>query len=457
MAATGRLDSRQETFDYVVIGAGPAGCAVARRLAEGAPQLTVALIETGPAKASFLTDVPLGIAALVPLASKHNYGYFTEPQPGLNGRRGFQPRGRGLGGSSLINAMIYIRGQPEDYDDWAAAGCAGWSWRDVKPYFLRGENNARGASADHGVGGPLQVADLSYRNPAVEAFLQAAELAGFAHNDDFNGPSQEGVGAYQVFQRDGRRYSAARAYLTDAPRNLSIFADLRVRKILFEGRRATGALAQSPGVERTFLARRETIMSAGVFGSPQLLMLSGIGPAGALSSFGLDVVADRAAVGCNLHDHCDYTANVRASGEGLFGLSPMQTLRLPHILSEYLRHGRGLFTSNAAEAGGFLRSSPDVARPDLQLHFCIGVVDEHNRKPHLFDGYSLHVCQLRPKSRGAVRLKSPRIEDAPAIDPNFLSDSEDLETLANGVEIAQRICAGAVPAFSRPLALWHGA
>ena len=437
--AQARLDSDPELFDYVIVGAGPAGCALARRLAEGAPDLRVALVETGPAKASVLSDVPLGIAALVPFRSKHNYAYLTEPQAALNGRRGYQPRGRGLGGSSLINAMIYMRGQPEDYDDWAAAGCDGWSWRDVKPYFLRSENNARGASADHGASGPLRVADLSYRNPAVEAFLKASELAGFARNDDFNGPVQEGVGAYQVFQHDGRRYNAARAYLDGAPKNLAVFADLRASQILFEDKRATGVRAQGPGGERTLRARRETILSAGAFGSPQLLMLSGVGPAEALKRFGLEVVADRAGVGANLHDHCDYTAKSRASGEGLFGLSPMQALRLPHNLSEFLRHGRGLFTSNAAEAGGFLRSSLDVARPDLQLHFCVGVVDDHNRKAHLFDGYSLHVCQLRPKSRGAVRLKSPRIDDAPAIDPNFLGQSDDLETLANGVEIVQRI------------------
>jgi choline dehydrogenase-like flavoprotein len=281
-----------EAFDYVVVGAGPAGCAVAARLAEGAPQSRVALLETGSEKPSLLSDIPLGIAALVPLKTKHNYAYQTEPQPGLGGRRGYQPRGRGLGGSSLINAMIYVRGQPEDYDGWAAAGCAGWGFDDVLPYFLRSENNARGADDFHGVGGPLQVSDLTYRNPAVEAFVQAAELAGFRRNADFNGASQEGVGPYQVFQRDGLRYSAARAYLANRPQNLAIFANCRAMRILFEGRRATGVACDGPAGKRIFSANAEVIVSAGAFGSPQLLMLSGLGPGERLRRLGVELVAE---------------------------------------------------------------------------------------------------------------------------------------------------------------------
>ena len=206
------------TYDYIVIGAGPAGCAVARRLAQSSTGTTVALVEAGPAKASMLSDIPLGIAALVPMRSRRNYAYETTPQAGFGGRKGYQPRGRGLGGSSLINAMVYTRGQPQDYDEWAALGCKGWGWADVLPYFKRSEDNARGADAWHGVGGPLHVSDLSYRNPAVEAFVEAAVQAGFPRNADFNGAAQEGVGAYQVFQKNGRRYNAARAYLQSAIR-----------------------------------------------------------------------------------------------------------------------------------------------------------------------------------------------------------------------------------------------
>jgi choline dehydrogenase-like flavoprotein len=427
--------------DYIVVGAGPAGCAVAARLAQASEQVTVALLETGPARASMFSDIPLGIAALVPLRSRRNYAYETIPQRELNGRRGYQPRGRGLGGSSLINAMIYTRGQPEDYDGWAALGCAGWGWADVLPYFKRSEDNARGADAWHGVGGPLRVSDLTYRNPATEAFIEAAAQAGYRRNADFNGERQEGVGAYQVFQKNGRRYNAARAYLqSDRPTpNLQVMADCQVRRILFEGRRAVGVVYGRRGQEQTLRARREIILSGGAFGSPQLLMLSGVGPADHLRQHGVTIVHDAPEVGSNLQDHCDYTANLRADAKGLFGVTVPVLLRGVGELFQYLANGRGMLTSNAAEGGGFLKSSPDLHRPDLQLHFCIGLVDDHNRKVHFSTGMSLHVCALRPKSRGQVRLASADIGDAPLIDPNFLSHPEDFETLLRGVQIVQKI------------------
>jgi choline dehydrogenase-like flavoprotein len=428
--------------DFVVVGAGPAGCAVAARLAQSSSATSVALIEAGPARSSFLSDVPLGIAALVPRRSRRNYAYETTPQPGLGGRRGYQPRGRGLGGSSLINAMIYTRGQPQDYDGWASLGCKGWSWADVLPYFKRSEDNARGADEWHGVGGPLRVSDLSYANPAVEAFVTAAVQAGLKRNTDFNGETQEGVGPYQVFQRNGRRYNAARAYLYSSPAsNLKAFADCQARRILFEGRRAVGVAYGAAGSERQLYARREVIVCGGTFGSPQLLMVSGIGPALRLKSVGIDLVHEAAEVGLNLQDHCDYIANLHARGPGLFGIAtPMLTQAVP-ALADYVRHGRGLLTSNAAEAGGFIKSRPDLDRPDLQLHFCIGIVDDHNRKIHFTTGMSLHVCALRPKSRGEVRLAGADIALAPIIDPNFLSDPEDIETLVRGAEIVQTILA----------------
>jgi len=442
MTITTTLPPDRATFDYIVVGAGPAGSALATRLAEGSPGRSVALLETGPAKAAFLSDLPLGIAVLVPFKTKHNYSYQTEPQAGLGGRRGYQPRGRGFGGSSLINAMIYTRGQPQDYDDWAAAGCSGWGWSDVLPLFKRGEDNSRGADDYHGVGGPLKVSDLSYQNAAVEAYLKAAEQAGFARNPDFNGATQEGVGAYQVYQRGGWRHNAARCYIEGGgPKpNLLAVENCRAKKILFEGKRASAVVCETPAGERVIQARGEIIVSSGAFGSPQLLMLSGVGPADHLSRFGIEVKADSANVGGNLHDHCDYTANLRADGDGLFGLSIKQLVHSgPHNFYEFWKHRRGLLTSNAAEAGGFVKSRPDLDRPDLQLHFCVGLVDDHNRKMHLYDGMSLHVCQLRPKSRGQLRLASPDIKDAPSIDPNFLGDPEDLETLTRGVEIVQRI------------------
>jgi choline dehydrogenase-like flavoprotein len=431
------------TVDFIVIGAGPAGCAVASGLAQSSSATSVALIEAGPAGASLLSDVPLGIAALVPRRSRRNYAYETTPQPGLGGRRGYQPRGRGLGGSSLINAMIYTRGQPQDYDGWAALGCKGWSWSDVLPYFKRSEDNARGADAWHGAGGPLRVSDLSYANPAVEAFVNAAVQAGLKRNTDFNGETQEGVGPYQVFQKNGRRYNAARAYLQSSPAasNLKALADCQARRILFEGQRAVGVAYGTAGAERRLYARREVIVCGGAFGSPQLLMVSGIGPAHRLKSFGIDLVHEAPEVGLNLQDHCDYIANLRARGPGLFGIAAPMLIQGVAALADYVRHGRGLLTSNAAEAGGFIRSRPDVDRPDLQLHFCIGIVDDHNRKIHFTTGMSLHVCALRPKSRGEVRLAGADIALAPIIDPNFLSDPEDLETLVRGAEIVQTILA----------------
>ena len=436
------------TVDAIVIGAGPAGCAVAARLAQSSSATSVALIEAGPAKASMLSDVPLGIAALVPMRSRRNYAYETVPQEGLGGRKGYQPRGRGLGGSSLINAMIYTRGQPQDYDSWASLGCKGWAFADVLPYFKRSEDNARGPDALHGAGGPLHVSDLSYRNPAVEAFVEAAVQAGFRRNDDFNGATQEGVGPYQVFQKNGRRLNAARAYLqASPPPNLAIHCDAQAQRILFEGRRAVGVVYRRGGQERRLYARREIVVSGGAFGSPQLLMASGVGPAEQLRSFGVEVVHDAPEVGANLHDHCDYIANLRARGPGLFGYTLGTLVRGAGLLVDFVRHERGMLTSNVAEAGGFIKSRPDLDRPDLQLHFCIGFVDHHGRKLHFTTGMSLHVCGLRPKSRGSVRLAGPDVSTAPLIDPNFLADPDDLETLVRGVQIVQRILAQ--PALAR--------
>ena len=359
------------TYDFIVIGAGPAGCAVAQRLAQSSTGTTVALVEAGPAKASMLSDIPLGIAALVPMRSRRNYAYETTPQAGFGGRKGYQPRGRGLGGSSLINAMVYTRGQPQDYDEWAALGCKGWGWADVLPYFKRSEDNARGADAWHGVGGPLHVSDLSYRNPAVEAFVEAAVQAGFPRNADFNGAAQEGVGAYQVFQKNGRRYNAAQGVsaICNPPRTSRSFPKPRRAASCSRADRRSASSFVAPEKMQRLDARREIVVCGGAFGSPQLLMVSGIGPAQHLKGFGIDIVADAPEVGANLHDHCNYVANLRAKGPGLFGLTIPALLKNVVDLYEFLRFSRGLLTSNASEAGGFIKSRPDLDRPDLQLHF----------------------------------------------------------------------------------------
>ncbi len=438
-----------ETADYIVVGAGPGGCAVAARLAAARPDRTVALLETGPARASILSDIPLGIAGLVAFRGRHNYAYQTEPQPALGGRRGYQPRGRGLGGSSLINAMIYIRGQPQDFDGWAAEGCSGWGWHDVLPYFRRAEDNARGADALHGAGGPLRVEDLREPNPATAAFIEAARQCGYSHNGDFNGPEQEGIGAYQVFQKAGRRFNAAAAYLgmVAGHQNLVVIADALCTGITFDGLRAAGVRYRRSGAEHRLAARQEVILAAGAFGTPQLLMTSGIGPAAELARHGIPVVHDLMGVGQNLQDHIDYTISARSAASGLFGVSGATAIGGIRDLYPWMRKGRGMLTTNVAEAGGFVKSDPNLSRPDLQLHFCLGVVDDHNRKVHLGRGYSLHVCSLRPYSRGELRLRSADMRDAPVIDPRFLSDPRDTDTLLAGARISQRIITA--PALAR--------
>ena len=444
-----------DAFDYVVVGGGPAGCAVAARLAEARPDLTVALIERGPPRGGLASEVPLGLALLSARKNPINYAYQTVPQAGLGGRRGYQPRGRGVGGSALINAMIYIRGQPEDYDGWARdAGAHGWGFRDVLPCFKNAEANERGADEYHGGEGPLNIADLRTPNPIAAAFVEAAAEAGFPKNPDFNGPHQEGFGFYQVSQKGGSRYGAGRAYLGDRPRaNLTVMADTEVARVLFEGRRATGVLVRQGGTERHVQARGETIISSGTFSSPQLLMCSGIGPAAHLREHGVAVLHDSPDVGGNLQDHVDYTINRRVKHRSLFGGTPAILPDVWRGWREYKRQGTGMLTTNVAESGGFLRSSPRADRPDVQVHFCIGVVHDHGRRRHAFRGLSVHTCVLRPRSRGTVRLADADMRTAPVIDPNFFSDPEDMRTLVDGVGQSLRILAAPAmqPYAGRPL------
>jgi choline dehydrogenase-like flavoprotein len=428
-------------YDYVIVGAGSGGAALAARLAEYCPDATVALVEAGPhTERNLLVNMPLGVAATVPLRLATNYGYQTTPQAGLAGRRGYQPRGRGFGGSSAINAMVYTRGHPLDYDEWAQLGCTGWSWADVLPYFRRAEGNERGADALHGADGPLAVSDLRYRNPFSQRFVRAAIEAGFAPNHDFNGPLQEGVGFFQVTQREGRRCSVAQAYLYDRPRaNLHRMAHSTVLRVLFEGKRAIGVDVVRNGRLETIEARAEVVLAAGAFNSPQLLMCSGIGPAGHLREQGVQVLHDAPQVGRNLIDHIDLAINRRVRSTELTGYSLRGFARMVPQFFEFMRHGRGMMTSNVAEAGAFLRSRPALARPDLQMHFCTALVDDHSRRLHWGHGYSLHVCVLRPYSRGTVTLASGDARVAPVIDPRYLSDARDVDLLVEGARLARRI------------------
>ena len=428
-------------YDYIIVGGGSGGSSLASRLADACPDATIALIEAGShTEHNLLVNMPVGIAALVPFKLGTNYGYETVPQPGLGGRRGYQPRGRGMGGSSAINAMIYTRGHPGDYDEWAQLGATGWGWQDVLPYFRRAEGNQRGADAWHGADGPLTVSDLRFRNPFSERFIQAAHAAGYPLNDDFNGATQEGVGFYQVTHRDGSRCSVARAYIYDRNRpNLHVITDATVLRVGFDGKRAVGVVVSRNGRVETLAARAEVILSAGAFNSPQLLMCSGIGPAEQLRRHGIAVVQDAPDVGANLIDHIDFIINTRVNSSDLVGVCLRGIAKMTPALARYFSRRIGMMTSNVAEAGGFIKSDPSLDRPDLQLHFCTALVDDHNRKMHWGFGYSLHVCALRPFSRGTVALASGDARDAPLIDPRFFSDPRDLDLLVRGAQAMRRI------------------
>ena len=432
-------------FDYVIVGAGSAGCALANRLSAD-PNTRVCLLEAGGADKDPLIHAPMGFAFMPPWSTV-NWKFDTVPQKHLNNRTCFQPRGRVLGGSSSINAMIYIRGSAADYERWKAAGADGWGWDDVLPYFKKAENNERGEDAFHAVGGPLNVADLKYKNPLSDVFLEAARELQFPPNDDFNGARQEGMGYYQVTQKDGRRWSAARTYLEPAAArdNLTIVTNARAERVIFEGKRAAGVNFLEKGKSKNVSAKGEVILSGGAFQSPQVLMLSGVGPAAHLKEHSIEIVAENDAVGGNLQDHLDWTAIHRTAAPDTVGLNFNFLGKLPGSIGAYRKDGEGPITSNLAEAGGFLKTDTSENEPDIQLHFLPAMVDDHGRKKHFGAGFSCHVCVLRPKSRGTVRLASPDPTAAPAIDPNFLSDEDDLKRLMNGARIVERIFAA--PAF----------
>ena len=423
------------TYDYIIVGAGSAGCVLANRLSAD-PANRVLLLEAGPRDWNPFIHMPAGLAKLVNFKSL-NWNYSTEPEPALNNRRLYWPRGRVLGGSSSINAMCFIRGHRTDYEDWAAAGNPGWSWDEVLPYFIRSQNQARGASDLHGVGGPLSVEDLSYSNPLSEVFIQAAEQAGFAANRDFNGPAQRGFGLYQVTQRDGRRCSTSVGYLRPARSrpNLTVLTGALTVKLELTGNRASGVRYQRRGITRTVHASREVLLAGGSINSPQLLMLSGIGPARELEKVGIDVRQDLDGVGANLQDHLDICTLTRCSQPITY--DQLSELR---VGLKYFLYHEGEGTSNIAEAGGFLVSGRNRDdRPDIQMHFVPALLDDHGRNRLPGDGYTVHACPLRPQSRGQIRLHSDDPRQPPAIHANYLSDAEDLEMMLECVRLSREI------------------
>lgn len=426
-----------DEFDFVVVGGGSGGSAVAGRLSENGRH-SVCLLEAGGKNDQIRVRAP-GLMPFLPKST--NWRFDTVPQRGLNGRTGFQPRGKGLGGSSAINAMVYIRGCAWDYDNWAALGCDGWSYQDVLPYFRRSESNIRGADEFHGDSGPLSVSDQRWPNPGSLAFIESAVELQMPRNPDFNGARFEGVGLYQTTQKNGERWTSARAYVgpqRDAGR-LDVRTGSLVETLIIENGRAVGVNYAQGSSSKQVRARRAVVLAGGVFGTAQTLQLSGIGPADHLQSLGIPVIVNRPAVGSHLQDHIDYVSSFKTGGNVLMGSTPGAIARTARALFEWLRHRTGTLTTPYAEAGGFLKSRPDVSVPDIQLHFVPAMLEDHGRTNVPGIGFSCHVCVLRPFSEGSVRLASADPRAAPLIDPAFLTDDRDMAVLKDGVRLMHRI------------------
>jgi len=431
-----------ETYDFIVTGAGSAGCAVAGRLAESG-QYRVLLLEAGPPDRNPWIHIPLGYSRTY-VDPKVNWKFETEPQPQMHNRRLYLPRGKTLGGSSSINGMLYIRGNQRDYDEWRQRGCIGWDWESVLPYFKKAENQARGADSFHGTGGPLHVSDQSIKGELSSAVLDACVQAGIPLNADFNGATQEGCGYYQTTTINQRRWSAAKAYLTRPPSNLTIETNAHATRIAIENGRAIGVEYHTPVGQQFSKARAEVVVSGGSFGSPHLLMLSGLGPAQHLQEMGVNVIRDMPAVGSNLHDHFNTTASWRCSKK--ITLNDLQNSVLRRVLAG-VRYGlfrSGPMAGNGVSAGLFTRSDPRLERPDIQVNLLEWSTVERTRdavKPHSFPGFSMTPVHLRPDGRGTVRLNSPDPFAPPAVLFDYLRTEYDIRAALMGLRLVRTIAA----------------
>jgi choline dehydrogenase len=435
------MASSTANFDYIVVGAGSAGCVLASRLSEDGRH-RVLLLEAGPRDRYPWIHIPIGYAKTM-FHPTLNWGFYTEPEPTMNGRKVYWPRGRTLGGSSAINGLICIRGQREDYDAWAAAGNPGWSYADVLPWFRRLEHNVRGASEWHGADGPLWASDIEERHPLIEAMIAGAGELGIPRNDDFNGATQEGAGYYQLTTRHGRRCSTAVAYLVPARGrpNLRVETNAHATRIVLSDRRATGVTYRQGGVDRTVSANREVILAAGALQSPQLLQLSGIGAPTLLQSLGIEVQHPLEGVGENLQDHLQARVIFRCT-QPITTNDALRTLRGKiRIGLEYLLRRSGPMAVGINQGGIFARAMPNASRPDVQFHFATLSSDMAGSPVHTFPGFTMSVCQLRPTSRGTLRARSTDAFAAPAMQPCYLSTPEDRATLIAGVRLARSLAA----------------
>ncbi|HKS62172.1 MAG TPA: choline dehydrogenase [Xanthobacteraceae bacterium] len=427
------------SFDYIVVGAGSAGCVLAHRLTASGRH-RVLLIEAGGEDRNLWIHVPIGFARLLTDA-RHNWLYSSEPEPELHGRRIIQPRGKVLGGSSSINGLLYIRGQAEDFDHWRQLGNAGWSFADVLPYFRRAEDQQRGEDKLHGVGGPLSVNDVSEGHPLCEAFIAACEGAGIPRTEDFNGPTQEGAGYFQLTTRKGRRWSTARGYLAPARKrgNLAVLSNALTTRILFEGRRAVGVEYRKGGAVHVARASGEVILSSGAFNSPQLLQLSGVGPADLLQQHGIEVVADAKGVGADLQDHFEARFYYRCSER--ITINDMMSSMRGRVAAglRYALFRKGFLSIGAGYAGAFARTDPRMARPDVQFHLILSSADSAGQDPHPWPGFLATVCQLRPESRGFVRIKSADPTQAPAIQPRYITAQADRDAMVAGMKLLRNV------------------